>query len=251
MTGTIDFNCDAGEGMSNEREILPFVSSVSVACGAHAGNAATMRRTVVAARDAGVAVGAHPGFADREHFGRRELPITPDECYRLVLDQVSGLAEIAAAQQVSLRHVKPHGALYNMAAANAALAEAAARAVYDFDPQLFLFGLAGSRSITAGRRVGLRVVSEVFADRNYQRDGALLPRSDRAALVKDAAIAADRVVRMVRDGVVRAVTGEDIPVVADSVCIHGDGRHAVAFARDVNRGLREAGIEIRAPSDLP
>jgi 5-oxoprolinase (ATP-hydrolysing) subunit A len=223
----IDLNCDLGEddsaaGRAREAAILPLVSSANIACGFHAGGPAFMRHTMAAAAALGVALGAHPSLADREHFGRRELPVAPERVYE----------------------VKPHGALYNMAARDPALADAIARAVRDFDAGLVLFGLAGSHLLAAGAASGLRCASEVFADRSYQPDGSLTPRSRPGALIEDAEAAAAQVLLMVRDGVLRAVDGTEIPIVADTVCIHGDAAQAPRFASGLRSALEAEGISV-------
>lgn len=202
-----------------------------------------MRATVALAQKHGVAIGAHPGFADRENFGRRELALSPAVVRTLVTEQIAALRGLAP-----LRHVKPHGALYNLAARDATVAEAIAEAVHAVDPGLILFGLAGSELLRAGRSRGLHVAGEVFADRTYQRDGSLTPRSRPDALISDEAAAVDQVLRMVREGVVRATDGTEVSIAADTVCVHGDGPQAVAFVRRLKRELRDAGLEIRAIS---
>jgi UPF0271 protein len=238
---SIDLNCDLGEGAGYDAELMPLVTSANIACGAHAGDEATMRVTVALAEQHGVAIGAHPGFADRGHFGRRELQLSPAEIRALVSGQIHALRALGP-----VRHVKPHGALYNLAARDMAVAEAIAVAVHAVDPALVLFGLAGSELLRAGRALGLRVASEVFADRTYQRDGMLTPRSRPDALIHDEAAAVTQVLRMVREGVVRATDGTDVSIVADTVCVHGDGSRAVAVARQLNAELRQAGIVLGA-----
>ncbi|HEY0945808.1 MAG TPA: 5-oxoprolinase subunit PxpA [Opitutaceae bacterium] len=237
----IDLNCDLGEGAGHDAELMPLITSANIACGAHAGDAITMRATAVLAQQHGVTIGAHPGFADRENFGRRELALSPPELGALVRHQVEALRVIAP-----VRHVKPHGALYNLAARDEAVADAVAGAVHAIDPELVLVGLAGSALLRAGRACGLRVASEVFADRTYQPDGSLTPRTRPEALIADEATAVSQVLRMVREGCVRAIGGTDVPVRADTVCLHGDGPQAVAFARRLNAELRRAGIGLRA-----
>jgi UPF0271 protein len=238
---SIDLNCDLGEGAGHDAELMPLISSANIACGAHAGDEATMRATVALARRHGVAVGVHPGFADREHFGRRELTLSPAEIRTLVRGQIEALRSLGP-----VRHVKPHGALYNLAARDATVAGAVAGAVHAVDPALVLFGLAGGELLRAGRALGLRVAGEVFADRTYQGDGSLTPRSRPDALIHDEAVAVAQVLGLVRHGVVRATDGTEVSLVADTVCVHGDGPHAVTFARRLNAELRQAGIAIRA-----
>ena len=237
---SIDLNCDLGEGAGGDAALMPLITSANIACGAHAGDEATMRATVALARAHGVAVGAHPGFADRANFGRVEQTLTACALYDLVTGQIEALRELGP-----VRHVKPHGALYNMAARDRAVAEVIAEAVYACDPSLILFGLAGSELVRAGQARGLRVANEVFADRTYQAAGSLTPRARSDALITDEAAAVAQVIRMVRDGVVRATDGTSVAVVADTVCLHGDGVHAVAFARRLGGELRAAGIALR------
>ena len=241
MQRHIDLNCDLGEGAGHDAELMPFITSANIACGAHAGDAATMRTTVALALKHGVAIGAHPGFADRPNFGRRELATTPDEVRALITAQTAALRALGP-----VRHVKVHGALYNLAAREPSLADAVADAVRAIDPALILFALAGSELVRAGRERGLKVASEVFADRTYQRDGSLTPRSQPNALIADENAAVAQVLRMITDGVVRAVDGTDVPIIADTICVHGDGSHAVAFARRLKGELCQAGIELKA-----
>ena len=240
MPLTIDFNCDLGEGGGADGELMPWITSANIACGGHAGDAATMRETVAMAEAHGVAVGAHPGFLDRENFGRREQKLTACALHELVTSQIEALRGCGNVQ-----HVKPHGALYNQAARDPGMAEIIADAIYGIDPNLILFGLAGSELVRAGRKRGLRVASEVFADRTYQADGSLTPRSRSDAVITDEAAAVAQVLRMVADGLVRSTDGSPVPIEADTVCLHGDGPKAVAMARRLNEALRESGIKLR------
>lgn len=247
----IDLNCDMGESFGAYRigadaEVLPHITSANIACGFHAGDPRTMRGTITAADAHGVAVGAHPGLPDLAGFGRRVMDVTPEEVYDMVVYQVGALRGFASAAGVELHHVKPHGALYNMAAAQPALAAAIARAVRDVDPGLVLFGLSGSHSITAAAELGLKTASEAFADRNYLSDGTLVPRRRSDAMVTDAAEAVERAVRMIREGLVRSVEGEDIALRADTICIHGDAPGAAEFARRLRGAFTAAGILVRA-----
>lgn len=244
MSRSIDLNCDLGEGAGNDAELMPLISSANIACGGHAGDAATMRASIALAKAHGVAVGAHPGFPDREHFGRRELAATPDEVRAWTSEQLGALWEIARDLQVPVVHVKPHGALYNLAARDDAVADAIAGAVKDTDGRLALVGLAGSRLIAAGECRGLRVISEVFADRGYDRNGALLARSLPGALLTDPAQVVEQVLGMIQQGGVVAGDGTHLAIKADTVCLHGDGEHAVEFARRLRTALVEAGIGI-------
>jgi UPF0271 protein len=249
----VDINCDMGESfgaytIGADDEVLPHVTSANIACGFHGGDPSVMRRTVEAAKRHDVAIGAHPSLPDLVGFGRRVMQITPPEVYDLLIYQVGALLGFTRAAGAELRHVKPHGALYNMAAAQPPLADAIARAVRDVDARLILYGLAGSHSLAAAERVGLATASEVFADRNYLHDGALVPRSRPDAMVTDVDEAVRRAVRMVRDGVVTDVEGEEIPIRADTICVHGDGPNAAAIARQLREGLARAGIEVSAPA---
>lgn len=249
MSRRVDLNCDLGEGAANDAAVMPLVSSANVACGFHAGDPATMRRTVVLARDHGVAVGAHPGLADRTGFGRRAIALKPDEAYGLMLYQVGALAAIARGEGVELAHVKAHGALYNAAARDAALADALVAALRAFDPNLLLFGQPGTEHERAAKRGGVRFVAEVFADRAYLGDGRLVPRDVPGAVIDDPQAAAARVLAIVCDGGVRALDGSWVALRADSVCVHGDSPGAVAIARSVREVLRGAGVTV-APVGL-
>jgi len=252
VSTAIDLNCDMGESygawqMGNDAAVLQFVSSANVACGFHGGDPSTMRQTVAAALARGVAVGAHPSLPDLVGFGRRPMQITPQEAYDMVVYQVGALAAVAAAQGARLHHVKAHGALYNMAAKDAALAQAICRAVRDVDGSLVLYGLAGSQLVAAAQELGLRAAHEVFADRSYQDDGSLTPRSQPGAMIEDLDAAVAQVLGMVRDGMVRSVNGRAVPVRADTLCIHGDQPNALVFAQGLRDALRDAGIAVRAP----
>src|SRR6478735_8960328 len=242
----VDLNCDLGEGAGHDAELMPLISSVNIACGGHAGDEATMLATLRLAQEHGVSVGAHPGFADRANFGRVELPVTSAQVRELVLGQIQVLLAAAAQARVRVRHVKPHGALYNMAARDPVLAEAVATGVYEADPRLVLVGLAGSRLLEAGSTCGLSTLSEVFADRTYRSDGSLTPRREANALITDPARGVTQVLGMVRDGRVIATDGSRVAIKADTVCLHGDGANVVEFARQLRAGLEEAGIEIKA-----
>jgi UPF0271 protein len=237
----IDLNCDLGEGAGHDAGLMPLVTSANIACGGHAGDEATMRATVAFAQKHGVAVGAHPSFTDREHFGRRELVMSAEEIWAMVMIQIMALRAIAP-----LRHVKPHGALYNLAACDATVAGVMADAVLAVDKELVLFALAGSELMKAGRARGLRVAGEVFADRTYQADGSLTPRSRPEAMIQDEGIMTAQALRMIHEGKVRATDGTEISIKADTICLHGDGPNAVAFARRLNVELKKAGIEIKA-----
>ncbi len=243
----VDLNCDLGEGAGHDAELMPLITSANIACGAHAGDLATMRATVTLAKKHGVAIGAHPGFADRANFGRRELPVSPGEVHGLVHDQVLQLQLIARGAGVRLAHVKPHGALYNQAARDTLLAQAVVMAIYEVDPRLILFGLAGSQLVAAAEACGLQVAREVFADRTYQADGLLTPRAQPNSVITDEAVAVTQVLRMVREGRVQSADGPEVMIQADTVCLHGDGAHPVEFARRLRSELAAAGVELRAP----
>jgi UPF0271 protein len=245
----IDLNCDLGEGAGADAELMPLVSSANIACGAHAGDEATMRETVRLALRHRVAIGAHPGFADPEHFGRRELPVSPREAGILVAEQVRRLQEIAHALGGVVHHVKLHGALYNQVSRDRALAEAVVGALRGTARAPLLYVLSGSVLETVARtHRDVAVACEVFADRTYQRDGSLTPRTRPEALIADEEAAVAQVLRLVRDGRVRATDGTDVPVRADTVCLHGDGPHAVPFARRLRSGLAAADVAVRAPA---
>lgn len=243
----IDLNADVGESIGDDEGVLPFVSSANIACGFHAGNQQIMRDTVQLAQGLGVAIGAHPSFQDREGFGRREMEVSADELESLVAYQIGALAEVASALGSRLSHVKPHGALYNMAARDAAMADALTRAVRAVDASLVLFGLSGSQLVAAGERVGLAVASEVFADRGYRQDGSLAPRGTPGAVLTDVADVARRAVEMATGQGVTSVDGTTIRVKADTICIHGDTPGAAALARAVRSALTGAGIRVVSP----
>ncbi len=246
----IDLNSDLGESfgpwpMGHDAALMTSISSANIACGFHAGDPGAMRATVTLAKASGVAVGAHPGFPDLVGFGRREIKATPQEVEDLVLYQVSALAGIASAQGVRLQHVKPHGALYNMACRDRALAGAIARAVAAFDKNLILFGLPNSELVKAGELAGLRVAAEVFADRAYNRDGSLVSRQQAGSVIHDERAVVMRAVQMAREHQVVAIDGSVIPLDADTICLHGDTPGAADLARSVRKGLEAAGITIR------
>jgi len=242
----VDLNADLGEGAPDDAELLALVSSANIACGWHAGDARLMQATVAAALERGVAIGAHPSYPDRENFGRSEMQLSPEQVRADVIYQVGALDALVRAAGGRLHHVKPHGALYNQAARDPALASAIAAAVLDINPSLAIYGLAGGELLEAAEHAGLRAVAEVFADRGYRADGSLVPRSQPGALIHDTDEAVARTLRMVREGVVRAVSGEIVPLRAQTICLHGDGPHALAFARAIRQALNQAGVETRA-----
>ncbi len=249
---TIDLNCDMGESygtyrIGNDEAIFPYITSANIACGFHAGDPAVMKRTVRLALKYNVAVGAHPGLPDLQGFGRREMAISAEEAYDLVVYQIGALAAFVQSEGGVLRHVKPHGALYNMAATDEVLAEAIAEAVYNVNPTLVLYGLSGSGLTKAGSRIGLRVAHEVFADRTYQNDGTLTSRKSANALIIDEDVAGTTCLRMVKEGLITAVNGTDIAIRADTICLHGDGEHAAIFAAKIHTLFKEENIGLQAP----
>ncbi len=255
-TFTVDLNCDMGESfgawsLGSDAAILPFVTSANIACGFHAGDPTVMKQTVRLALRAGVAIGAHPGLPDLVGFGRRELAVSAEEAFDMVVYQLGALAAVVRAEGGHLHHLKPHGALYNMAATMPALAEAIAEAMYKVQPELTLYGLAGSALTQAGEKIGLKTAHEVFADRTYQANGTLTPRRQPDALITDADAAIAQVLRMVQTGQVRAQQGSEVAIRADTVCLHGDGAHALEFARRIHATLGDAGITLRAGQPTP
>ncbi|UOF92540.1 LamB/YcsF family protein [Fodinisporobacter ferrooxydans] len=247
----VDLNCDMGESfgayrLGRDEEILKYVTSANIACGFHAGDPGTMRKTVALALKHGTEIGAHPGLPDLAGFGRREMQITPQEAYDICVYQIGALWSFVRSEGGKMQHVKPHGALYNMAAKSRELSGAIAEAVYKVDPELILFGLAGSELIQAGKRIGLRTASEVFADRTYQQDGSLTSRRLPDSLITDDEQAVRQVIRMVKESKVLSQQEIDIPIEAQTVCIHGDGSHALEFARDIRESLEKTGISVIA-----
>lgn len=247
----MDLNSDLGESfgpwpMGQDAALMASISSANVACGFHAGDPGAMRETVALAKAHGVAIGAHPGFPDLVGFGRRDMKATPQEVEDFVVYQVAALAGIAATQGASLQHVKAHGALYNMACRDGALADAIARAVAMVDRTLILFGLPGSELLRAGQAAGLPVAAEVFADRAYERDGSLASRHKPGSVIHDTEAVVARAVRMVRDRDVVSVDGSVIPLEAQTICLHGDTPGAAELARAVRAGLQAAGVTIQS-----
>ncbi|MDF9840755.1 MULTISPECIES: 5-oxoprolinase subunit PxpA [unclassified Paenibacillus] len=247
----IDLNCDLGESfgaytLGLDEQLLPIVTSVNIACGYHAGDPGVMRRTVRLALENGTAIGAHPGLPDLIGFGRRNMAITPQEAYDMVLYQIGALDGFVKSEGGVMQHVKPHGALYNMAAGKRDLAQAIAEAVYRYNPELILFGLSGSELVRAGLELGLQTAEEVFADRMYQRDGSLTPRNVPNAVITDHNQAVSNVLRMVKEAVVTSQEGADIKIKADTVCIHGDNAQALTLARQIRESCEASGITVRA-----
>ena len=243
----VDLNADLGEGAGHDEELFELITSANVATGFHSGDADTMHAAISAAKKRSVAVGAHPSLFDRENFGRKELPVTADEVFEAVKYQLGVFQAIAEAVSVRPNHVKPHGALYNMATRDKKLADAIARATKDVDSGLILFAPNDSALAGAGQAQGLQIACEVFADRNYLADGSLVPRTRPDALLHDPEQAAARVLRMLREGKVRSVDGVDVDLRAETICVHGDNPVAVEFARTLRAALEKEGVEVRAP----
>ena len=247
----VDINADLGEGAGHDDELFELISSANIAAGFHAGDSDTMHAAICAANEHGVAVGAHPSFFDRENFGRKELNIADQEVLDAVAYQLGIFQAIASALDVRPNHVKPHGALYNMAVRDAKLANAIARAIESVDSKLILFAPDKSELARAGAAYGLPDAREIFADRNYLNDGWLVPRTRPDALLHDPKEAAHRVLRMLREGKVRSVEGSDVDVRGETICVHGDTPGAVEFARELRTQLESEGVRISAPRSPP
>lgn len=242
----VDLNADLGEGCGNDEALLQLVSSANIACGFHAGDAQTMQQSVRRALKYGVAIGAHPSFPDRENFGRTAMQLPAETVYAQVVYQLGALAAITRAEGGHMVHVKPHGMLYNQAATDAVLADAIALAVHAVDPALRLVGLAGSELIRAGERLGLQTRQEVFADRRYQNNGSLVPRTQPDAMIESDELALDQTLSMIQQQKVLSREGVWVPVNAETVCLHGDGEHALTFARRLRHAFAEQDIQISA-----
>src|ERR1700745_1777106 len=250
MRLSIDINAVLGEGSGHDGKLCEWISSANIATGFHAGDSDTMHTAISEAKKHAVAVGAHPSFFDRENFGRKELTIPAEEVFDAVAYQLGIFQAIASALDVQPNHVKPHGALYNMAVRDANLADAIARAIESIDPKLILFAPDKSELARAGESHGLQIAREIFADRNYLNDGWLVPRTRPDALLRDPKEAAERVLRMLREGKVRSVEDRDIEVWGETICLHGDTPGAVEFARELRSQLEREGVRIRAPQSL-
>ncbi len=242
---SIDLNCDMGEGMNNDEQLMPFISSANIACGFHAGNADIMKHTLEAALRNGVAIGAHPGFNDKKNFGRTEMQLSSNELYDLITYQIYLLQKICDEFNVRIHHIKPHGALYNMAAKNIEMSKTIAEAIKDVDEHFILYGLSGSHLINEAKKINLKTASEVFADRTYQNDGSLTSRNFSNALIENENISVQQVLQMVQKQSVTSVSGNTIKIKADTICIHGDGKHAIDFAKKINQTLKQNNIEIK------
>lgn len=247
----VDLNCDLGESfgaytMGMDAEVIPKVTSVNVACGYHAGDPLIMEKTVALAKQHGVAIGAHPGFPDLMGFGRRQMVVTPEEAGAYVKYQVGALMAFAKGHGLRLQHVKPHGALYNMAAKDEKLAEGICKAIYSIDHELIFMGLAGSVMLEAAERIGLKTASEVFADRAYNDDGSLVARSKPGAVIHDPEAAVARAVKMAKEGKVISINGKEIDIRADSICVHGDNPKAIETVIKLRNALIEQGVEVKS-----
>jgi 5-oxoprolinase (ATP-hydrolysing) subunit A len=250
MNLIVDLNADLGEGSGHDEELFELISSANVATGFHAGDSDTLHAALLVAKKHGVAVGAHPSFFDRENFGRKELEISGEEAFDAVAYQLGVFEAVASAAGVRPNHVKPHGALYNMAVRDEKLADAIALAIESVDPKLILFAPAKSAMERAAKKTKLQVAREIFADRNYLNDGWLVPRTRPDALLHDPKEAAQRVLRMLREGKVRSVEGRDVEVRGETICVHGDTPGAVEFARELRSQLEHEGVTIKAPQSL-
>ncbi|EGV38744.1 5-oxoprolinase subunit PxpA [Neisseria weaveri] len=242
----VDLNADLAEGCGNDELLMQRISSANIACALHAGSAADMQKALLCAKQNGIRIGAHPGYPDRENFGRTDMQLPENELRAWLLYQLGALKALCDANDLPLSYVKPHGALYNRAAKDRRLADVIADTVRRFDPDLKLMALSGSLLLEAGKAAGLSVISEVFADRRYMPDGSLVPRSRPDAQIDSDDEAAAQVLQMIRDHCVTAVDGSSVPVRADSICLHGDGGHALAFADHIRKALKENGIDIQA-----
>lgn len=245
MLGKIDLNCDMGEGFATDALIMPLISSANIACGYHAGGGELMRQTIRLAMQHQVAIGAHPSFNDREGFGRREMQLSSEEIHGIVSDQVNSILKSAEAEGARLTHVKPHGALYNMAANDHLVADAISRAIKEIDASLIVYGLPDSASESSAKAHGLRFYREVFSDRTYTNKGRLTPRQQPHALIETAEQSLAQVMQVVLRQTITSTNGQEIPMKADTICIHGDGEHALAFAQLINQSLDQQGITVK------
>ncbi len=241
----IDVNCDIGEGAGNDADLMPFISSANIACGYHAGDDRIMKKTIERCQKYNVAIGAHPGFNDKPNFGRTPMNLNEAELYKLMWEQLEIIQKHCQENNAQLHHVKPHSALYNMAANSKAISHTLASAVKDFNPRLIFYGLSGSCMIDQAKKIGLLTASEVFADRTYQADGTLTPRSHNRALIESPELAVRQVIGMIEKKSVAAIDGSPVAIHADTICIHGDGKHAVLIAEALKKGLLERAIQIR------
>ncbi|MBI5972640.1 5-oxoprolinase subunit PxpA [Staphylococcus caledonicus] len=247
----IDLNCDLGEAFGNysfggDADIIPLITSANIACGFHAGDENVMNETVKLAKEHGVGIGAHPGLPDLKGFGRRNMDIAPDEIYNLVVYQLGALNGFCKIHGTRINHVKPHGALYQMGARDKTIARAIAQAVYDFDPELIFVGLSNTLLISEAQAIGLKVASEVFADRRYEDDGQLISRKEKDASITNTEEALNQVIKMVTENKVVSKNGKEIDLQADTICVHGDGAHALEFVTQIRKKLTKEGIDIQS-----
>lgn len=242
---SIDLNCDLGEGLATDAEIIPLISSANIACGYHAGDVDTMKRTIALCLQHNVHIGAHPSWPDKENFGRTEMHKSAAEITDLMLEQLQLIDKTAKQLGATITHVKPHGALYNQAAKDSTVAAAVAEAVLLFNPSLVLFGLSGSLSISIAKQKGLQTANEVFADRTYTDEGSLTPRSQPDAMIESIDAAVEQALRMIQQQTVISTSGKTIPVVADTICLHGDGKHAVDFCKAIAENLKQNQVDIK------
>lgn len=252
---SVDLNCDLGESfgaykIGKDKDIIPLISSANVACGAHAGDPDVMAKTADICKEWGVSMGAHPGFFDLMGFGRRNLAVSPEEAKNLIIYQIGALDAFAKSRGIKLCHVKPHGALYNMAAKDEKLALAIAEGIYSYNPELILLGLSGSEMLRAAEKVGLRSAAEVFADRAYEDDGTLVARSKPGAMIEDEDEAVSRVIGMIKNHTVKSISGKEIEISPASVCVHGDSDKALLFVKKIRDALISEGIEIKPLSNI-
>lgn len=244
MKQWVDLNCDLGEGCTTDEAIMPFISSANIACGYHAGDVDTIKQTLTLAKHYNVAIGAHPSYPDRANFGRKEMDLALTEIKSLIIKQINLVKDLAEEMGLQLHHVKPHGALYNKAAKDVETAKAIAEAVYTIDPSLILFGLANSESGKAAKKLGLAFYNEVFADRTYTEEGQLTPRTEANAMITTDDEAIRQVLQMLKEETVTSTNGKIISIQADTICIHGDGEHAVSFAKHIHTLIKNSNIKI-------
>lgn len=245
----VDLNCDLGESYGRytlglDEQVMPFISSANVACGFHASDPMVMDKTIALCKSHNIGIGAHPGFPDLLGFGRRNMDISQTEARNYVLYQLGALGAFCKANNTAIHHVKPHGALYNMAGKDYNLAKGICQGIYDYDPNIIVLGLSGSLMIEAAKDMGLKVAREVFADRAYEEDGSLVNRTKEGAMITDENLAIDRIIGIVKNQKVTTITGKEIPMVADSICVHGDGEKALAFVQKIRQRLEKTGITI-------
>ncbi|MDP1972403.1 5-oxoprolinase subunit PxpA [Sediminibacterium sp.] len=247
---TIDINCDLGEGFPNDKALMKFISSANIACGYHAGDIDTIKSTIAYCVENGVAIGAHPGFNDKANFGRTEMQLSDCELYDLVAEQITLMQDACKEMGASLHHVKPHGALYNMAAKNATMSYIIAGVIKELGPQLLLYGLSNSYMISEAEALHIKTASEVFADRTYNAKGQLTPRSEPNAMIHTTENALAQVLKMIEHKTVIATDGSVVPLEAETICIHGDGNHAVSFATSIYTAMHANNILIKPCSSF-